>query len=79
MEILKKKLSNFDIDLRPLEFSPQNLRPLIFCPKIWDPLKNTPGGYFPLIKCPHPKEGDLLSGISDNSGPPNGNFKPRSQ
>ena len=29
-EILKKKWTNLEIDLRPLKFSPKNLRPLIF-------------------------------------------------
>ena len=42
-----KKRLNFEIDLRPLKFSPKHLRPLIFCPKIRDPLKHS-GRVFPI-------------------------------
>ena len=49
MESLKKFWSNFEIDLRPLKFPLKIWDPLFFCPKIWDPLKDSLGGYSPLI------------------------------
>ena len=42
-----RKWSSFEIDLRPLKFSLKNLKPLIFCPKIWD-LKKHSGRVFPI-------------------------------
>ena len=47
----KKKWSNFEIDMRPLNFSPKNLRPLILLSENLRPLKKHSGRvqYSPLI------------------------------
>ena len=47
MELLKKIWSNFEIDLRPLKFSPKNLRPLIFFLRKFETLKRHSERVFP--------------------------------
>ena len=57
-ETLKKIWSNFEIDLRPLKFSPKNLTPLIFLFENLRPLKKHSERVFSINNA-HPLRSDL--------------------